>query len=691
MRFWKQQTKHIKGGSMKRSNIFTLWLLLFTFTSISFAQIDYERKVVKVPKVASGAIVLDGKMDEAAWSGAVTENLISSSGYNFFTNQYYRSDLTEPDYDEIYTKLLWTQDTLYVFIHIDEIVNDSTNLFWAGKWTGDQLFVSLSDRIGLDLDEAGRYNGNIFTVPDGPYYFVILGDQLTLNGGDSVWIPEAYRRNPKDTLYQMDKFDPLKFAAMGVTIDTINGVWDIELAIFNPGVASQSKIGFNLGGSTGSRYFHELNGDGYAYWCWQPNVPDDPYTEPAILETWRGMGLWADPGTSSLATSSAHAVLEFVGDNEAFVRTEVYVPKVDPANITIDGKMDEAAWQNAGEANMITSSGYNFFTNQYYRSDLTEPDYDEYYTRMLWAQDTLFVFIHIDEIVNDSTNLFWAGKWTGDQLFVSLSNRLGIDLDEGGRYNGNVFAAPDGPYYYVILGDQLTLNGGDSVWIPEGYRRFDGDTVWTMDKFEASDYAQMGVKIDTLNGIWDVELAIFNPGVTVQSALGFNVGGSTGSRYFHEMNGDGYAYYCWQPNVPDDPYTEPAILESWRAQGLWADPGTSSLATSQAHAVLNFVNTKPVSVEQNKNVPAYFSLDQNYPNPFNPSTTIRFNVNKVTPVTLKLYNTLGEVVATLVNNQIMSVGSHLVTFNASNLATGVYFYSLEADNKVESKKMMLLK
>jgi len=676
---------------MKKVNVVLLWLFLFTFSSISLAQLDYERKVVKVPKVAAGSIVIDGKMDDAAWSTAVTENLISSSGYNFFTNQYYRSDLTEPDYDEIYTKLAWSQDTLYVFIHIDEIVNDSTNLFWAGLWTGDQLFVSLSDRIGIDLAGEGRYNGNVFTVPDGPYYYAILGDQLTLNGGDSVSIPFEFRRNQSDTNYTRDKFDAAKYARMATTIDTLTGIWDVELAIYNPGVTAQSKIGFNLGGSTGSRYFHELYGDGYAYWCWQPNVPDDPYATPPILDEWTAQGLWADPGTSSLATTTADAVLEFVGDNEVYVRNEVYVPKVDPSTITLDGKMDEPAWQNSGEANMVTSSGYNFFTNQYYRSDLTEPDYDEYYARMLWAQDTLFVFIHIDEIVNDSTNLFWSGLWTGDQLFVSLSDRLGLDIAGEGRYNGNVFTAPDGPYYYAILGDQLTLNGGDSVSIPEGYRRYDGDTLWTRDKFDAAKYAKMAVVIDTLTGVWDIELAIYNPGVTIQSAIGFNIGGSTGSRYFHELYGDGYAYYCWQPNVPDDPYATPPILDEWTAQGLWADPGTSSLATSQAYAVLNFVEEKPTAVESVKNVPVYFSLDQNYPNPFNPSTTIRFNVNKVTPVTLKLYNSLGQVVATLVNNQIMSVGSHLVNFNAGNLASGAYFYSLEADGKVEAKKMMLLK
>ncbi|MEG8989753.1 T9SS type A sorting domain-containing protein [Ignavibacteria bacterium 4148-Me] len=678
---------------MKKLYFIFFSLLTISIFNVIFAQQLYERKVVKVPKVAPGTIKIDGKMDEAAWQRAAQANLITSSGYEIYTNQYYRDDLTEPDYDEYYARMLWTQDTLYVFIHIDEIVNDSTNLFWAGKWTGDQLFVSISNRLGIDFAPEGRYNGNVFTVPDGPYHFLILGDQITLNGGDSVFIPEGYRRKAGDTTYTRDAFDAKKYARMAAVIDTVNGIWDVELAIYNPSVTAQSKLGFNIGGSTGSRYFHEKNGDAYAYYCWQPNVPDQPYTEPPIIQRWRDQGLWGDPGTSNLATSQAHAVLVFEGDNEVYVRKEVEVPLVEPNTIKIDGKMDEAAWQRAAQANLITSSGYEIYTNQYYRDDLTEPDYDEYYARMLWTQDTLYVFIHIDEIVNDSTNLFWAGKWTGDQLFVSISNRLGIDFAPEGRYNGNVFTVPDGPYHFLILGDQITLNGGDSVFIPKGYRRFLGDTVWTRDAFDAKKYARMAAIIDTVNGVWDVELAIYNPSIAYQSALGFNIGGSTGSRYFHEKNGDAYAYYCWQPNVPDQPYTEPPIIQKWRDQGLWGDPGTSNLATSQAHAVLNFVKEISTSIKNEfaNNLPISFALDQNYPNPFNPSTTIRFHVSNKTKVSLKIYNTLGQLITTLVDNQILGSGTYLVTWNPYKLASGVYFYSLEADGKVITKKMMYLK
>lgn len=89
-------------------------------------------------------------------------------------------------------------------------------------------------------------------------------------------------------------------------------------------------------------------------------------------------------------------------------------------------------------------------------------------------------------------------------------------------------------------------------------------------------------------------------------------------------------------------------------------------------------------------IPIAFTLQQNYPNPFNPATTISFDLEKSGPATLTVYNVLGERVATLVEGNL-SAGSHKVSFNTSNLTTGVYFYRLESGGHVDVKNMMLLK
>ncbi len=88
--------------------------------------------------------------------------------------------------------------------------------------------------------------------------------------------------------------------------------------------------------------------------------------------------------------------------------------------------------------------------------------------------------------------------------------------------------------------------------------------------------------------------------------------------------------------------------------------------------------------------PETFFLAQNYPNPFNPTTNIRFSVAKDGFVSLKVFNALGKEVKTLINKNLVT-GRYDIIFDASELTSGVYIYQLNADNRIESKKMMLLK
>lgn len=85
-----------------------------------------------------------------------------------------------------------------------------------------------------------------------------------------------------------------------------------------------------------------------------------------------------------------------------------------------------------------------------------------------------------------------------------------------------------------------------------------------------------------------------------------------------------------------------------------------------------------------------FNLNQNYPNPFNPTTNINFTVNTTGLVKLTVYNSQGKEVSKLVND-LMEPGTYDIQFNAQNLASGVYYYSLQVGNNVITKKMNLLK
>ena len=86
-----------------------------------------------------------------------------------------------------------------------------------------------------------------------------------------------------------------------------------------------------------------------------------------------------------------------------------------------------------------------------------------------------------------------------------------------------------------------------------------------------------------------------------------------------------------------------------------------------------------------------FELEPNYPNPFNPSTRIVFDIPKQTTVSLTIYNALGAQVAEVLENVAYQPGTHEISFNGANLATGVYFYRFRTPEFNSVKKMVLLK
>ena len=96
------------------------------------------------------------------------------------------------------------------------------------------------------------------------------------------------------------------------------------------------------------------------------------------------------------------------------------------------------------------------------------------------------------------------------------------------------------------------------------------------------------------------------------------------------------------------------------------------------------------SVEVDFETVKEYSLSQNYPNPFNPSTEINYTLTKSGNVTLKVYNLLGSEIATLVNG-FMEAGKHSVKFDANDITSGIYFYTIKADNFTSTRKMILMK
>ena len=91
-----------------------------------------------------------------------------------------------------------------------------------------------------------------------------------------------------------------------------------------------------------------------------------------------------------------------------------------------------------------------------------------------------------------------------------------------------------------------------------------------------------------------------------------------------------------------------------------------------------------------KTIPQSFCLEQNYPNPFNPTTTIRFALPEQSFVRLSLYNVLGNEITVLVDDD-MAPGEYDIVLDARNLSSGVYFYRIQTEGFIRTKKLMVLK
>ncbi|MBI5471774.1 MAG: T9SS type A sorting domain-containing protein [Ignavibacteriae bacterium] len=184
-------------------------------------------------------------------------------------------------------------------------------------------------------------------------------------------------------------------------------------------------------------------------------------------------------------------------------------------------------------------------------------------------------------------------------------------------------------------------------------------------------------------------------------------GRSTGFRYgdiWFTQSGNNGATWTKAQNISqtanmDERY--PSISkynEAGKINITWqedASPGSSAFTdltdTTRSRLIFLKFTLPPITGVDDVDVPANsFKLSQNYPNPFNPATTIDYSVAQAGPVTINVYNSLGQRVATLLDEHL-SVGQYQLTFDGARLASGVYIYKMTAGSYSESKKMVLMK
>lgn len=192
----------------------------------------------------------------------------------------------------------------------------------------------------------------------------------------------------------------------------------------------------------------------------------------------------------------------------------------------------------------------------------------------------------------------------------------------------------------------------------------------------------------------DVEFSIKSP-LGTEVILASRRGG-TGANFINTIFNDSAANPISSGTAPfTDSFRPESPLSVFNGQnplGDWIfrvnDNTTGDTGRVKTYCLVIRYDT-PVGIINN-NTPVSFLLEQNYPNPFNPSTTIKFFLPKAEFVTLKVYDAAGKEVAELVNG-MKQQGNYAAEFNAVNLASGIYFYRLEAGEFTEVKKMALIK
>lgn len=208
----------------------------------------------------------------------------------------------------------------------------------------------------------------------------------------------------------------------------------------------------------------------------------------------------------------------------------------------------------------------------------------------------------------------------------------------------------------------------------------------------------VNLKIDTLLHTNDADLEVYLIHNGVTDTAVYQVGG-TGDNFINTVLNDSSANSISGGTAPFTGSFKPSkplsIFNNSNINGSWIlkiyDRATGNTGMLKAWSIDFVIGTNPIGIQNiSGEIPEGFSLSQNFPNPFNPYTNINFSIPKKSFVKIAVYDMLGREVAKLVNEEL-SGGVYQLDFDASKLASGVYFYRIEAGEYSDVKKMMIVK
>lgn len=329
------------------------------------------------------------------------------------------------------------------------------------------------------------------------------------------------------------------------------------------------------------------------------------------------------------------------------------VPYVEPGTITLDGSLDEAAWETAPLIDLT-----QYWNSGFYDCAPNAPDGGVDIAalgKVLHTDGALLVSVE----VLDYQDFYWGppgAPYVGEQIYVGvdLTHMEDDQIDEG--YEGWPANAPNlGPTVYKVSGAPdvgITSNWGFNDVFPV-------DEGWVAGE----------VFVDDASFEWGVEMAIYGDEIATGNQIGFNIGGAAGHEECADLKEDAYAYYSWQAF----------------ANGT---AGGDVNNNSGSYATLNLVTT--VANEDGASAQA-FALHGAFPNPFRASATLEYTLQEAADVRLAVYDVLGREVAVLADG-LQPAGVEQVTFDASGLPAGLYISQLRVNGEVVgSQKMQLIR
>lgn len=276
-------------------------------------------------------------------------------------------------------------------------------------------------------------------------------------------------------------------------------------------------------------------------------------------------------------------------------------------------------------------------------------------------------------------------RWLSKDKFT-ISRSYVVDTDSLGAYTFNqllpgsyfVFAVPLGNYAPAFY----STDSSNAKWKRATRVVIDGNSVAGIDIYvhkiptSVSGYAGISGTVHLSSGSASTMAGAVVYAIRSNVVAGFAITDVKGNYSI-----DGIAPGIYTVTVDRLGYTETASKTGIVTYTATGAPG---------NAVVDLAMT-PTSVGQTAAAqPGQFTLAQNYPNPFNPSTTIEYSLDRSGIVTLKIYNILGQEVATLVNG-FQNAGSYRAVFSASGLTSGIYFYRLQSEKLSQTQKMILMK